>query len=179
MNRAIPRYRRVMVPLDGSPVAESIIPFIADIAGPLDMEIVLLRVVTPVAVQAGAPVPGVIQDEVAAKTTEARDYLARVAAELWQRGIRAQVRVRTGTPVHEILAATRECVANFIAMTTHGRSGLSRLLFGSVAEAVLRLADIPVLVMRLTAADAHARAAHEAALLAAADERRTNPSERN
>ena len=143
MNRAIPRYRRVVVPLDGSPVAESIIPFIADIAGPLDMEIVLLRVVTPVAVQAGAPVPGVIQDEVAAKTTEARDYLARVA------------------PVHEILAATRECVANLIAMTTHGRSGLSRLIFGSVAEAVLRLADIPVLVMRLTAADAHARADHE------------------
>ena len=57
-------------------------------------------------------------------------------------------------------------------MTTHGRSGLSRFVFGSVAEAVLRTADIPVLVMRLTAAEAHARAAHEATLLAEADERR-------
>jgi nucleotide-binding universal stress UspA family protein len=179
MNRAIRRYQRVVVPLDGSPVAESIIPFIADIAGPLDMEIVLLRVVTPVAVQAGPPLSGVIEQEVAARTSEARDYLARVAADLRERGIRAQVRVRAGTPVQEILAATRECAANLIAMTTHGRSGLSRLVFGSVAEAVLRLADIPVLVMRFTAADAHARAAHEAALLASADERRTVGRERN
>jgi nucleotide-binding universal stress UspA family protein len=172
MNRATPRYRRALVALDGSPVAESIVPFIVDIAGPLDMEIVLLRVVTPVVAQAGAPVPGVIAEELAARTTEARDYLARIAADVWGRGVRVQVRVRTGTPVQEILAAARESAADLIAMTTHGRSGLSRLVFGSVAEAVLRLADIPVLMMRLTAAEAHARAAHEATLLAAADERR-------
>jgi nucleotide-binding universal stress UspA family protein len=113
----------------------------------------------------------VIQDELAARTTDARDYLARVAAVLWERGIGVQLRVRTGTPVQEILALSRECGADLIAMTTHGRRGLSRLVFGSVAEAVLRLADIPVLVMRLTAAEAHARAAHEATPLAAADER--------
>ena len=172
MNRATPRYQRAVIPLDGSAVAESIIPFIVDIAGPLDMEIVLVRVVTPVVAGDGAGVTGVIQEELAARTSEARDYLARVAAELWERGIRVQVRVRTGTPVQEILAASRECAADLIAMTTHGRTGLSRLVFGSVAEAVLRLADIPVLVMRLTAAEAHARAAHEAALLEAADERR-------
>jgi nucleotide-binding universal stress UspA family protein len=162
MNRVAPRYRRVLVPLDGSPVAESIIPFIVDIAGPLDMEIVLLRVVTPAVVQAGAPVPGVVTEELAARTTEARDYLSTIAAELWGRGLRVQVRVRPGTAVQEILAATRECAADLIAMTTHGRSGLRRLVFGSVAEAVLRLADTPVLLMRLTAAEAHARAAHDA-----------------
>jgi nucleotide-binding universal stress UspA family protein len=161
--KTAPRYRRVLVPLDGSPVAESIIPFILDIAGPLDMEIVVLRVVTPVVVQVGAPVPGVITEELAARTTEARDYLSTIAAELWGRGVRVQLRVRAGTPVKEILAAARECAADLIAMTTHGRSGLRRLVFGSVAEAVLRLADIPVLLMPLTAAEAHARAAHEAA----------------
>ena len=166
MERGAARFRRVVVPLDGSPVAEGIVPFIVDIAGPLDMEIVLLRVVTPVAAQAGGgPVSRAIAEDLAARTTEARDYLASIAAELWGRGIRVQVRLRTGAPVQEILAVARECAADLIAMTTHGRSGLRRLVFGSVAEAVLRLADIPVLMMRLTAAEAHARAAQEAAFV--------------
>ena len=74
-----------------------------------------------------------------------------------------QVRVRTGSAVQEILAATREYGADLFAMTTHGRSGLRRLVFGSGAEAALRLAETPVLLMRLTAAETHARAAHEGA----------------
>jgi nucleotide-binding universal stress UspA family protein len=139
--------------LDGSPVAESIIPFIVDIAGPLDMEVVLLRVVTPAGIQAGAPVPGVIEQEIAATTAEARDYVARVADDLSARGIRVQIRVRTGAAVQEILAAAREYAADLIAMTTHGRSGLSRLVLGSVAESVLRLADVPILTMRFPATD--------------------------
>jgi nucleotide-binding universal stress UspA family protein len=55
--------------------------------------------------------------------------------------------------VQEILAAAREYAADLIAMTTHGRSGLSRLVLGSVAESVLRLADVPILTMRFPAAD--------------------------
>ena len=170
MDHAGPRYERVLVPLDGSPVAEAIIPFIADIAGPLSMEIVLLEVVTPDFIQVGAPVPGVLQEELTARMTEAKAYLTRVAADLGKRGIRVKVRVRNGEPVQQILDAARECRASLLAMTTHGRSGLSRLVFGSVTEGVLRLADIPVLAMRFTAADGHARAAHEATLRAAADE---------
>ena len=50
----------------------------------------------------------------------------------------------------EIVAAARESRADLIAMTTHGRSGLTRLVFGSMAEAVLRRAAIPVLMLRLT-----------------------------
>jgi len=57
---------------------------------------------------------------------------------------------RSGEPVAEIVAAARESGADIIAMTTHGRSGLGRILFGSVAGAVLRQAEIPVLMMRLT-----------------------------
>ena len=56
---------------------------------------------------------------------------------------------RAGEPVAEIVAAARESGADIIAMTTHGRSGFGRLLFGSVAEAVLRQVEIPVLMMRL------------------------------
>ena len=123
------------------------------------MEIVLVRVVTPRVIQAGAPVPGVIAEELAARTAEARDYLTTIAAKLSERGVRVKVRVRAGMAVEEILSATQESSADLIAMTTHGRSGLRRLLFGSVAEAVLRLAETPVLLMRGSAAEAHAGAA--------------------
>ena len=58
--------------------------------------------------------------------------------------------VRRGEPVAEIVTAARETGADVIAMTAHGRSGFSRLLLGSVAEAVLRQAEAPVLMMRRT-----------------------------
>ena len=70
--------------------------------------------------------------------------------------------VRRGEPTAEILAGARAADADLIAMTTHGRSGLGRLLFGSVAEAVLRQADIPVFLMRQSEAQVAARAAVEA-----------------
>jgi nucleotide-binding universal stress UspA family protein len=65
--------------------------------------------------------------------------------------------VRCGEPVAEILAATTEAEADLIILTSHGRSGFGRLLFGSVAEAVLRRADVPVFLMRQTAAQVAAR----------------------
>ena len=73
-----------------------------------------------------------------------------MAADLRGRGVRVTTDARHGDPVTELVAAARETGADLIAMTTHGRSGFGRLLFGSVAEAVLRQAEIPVLIMRLT-----------------------------
>jgi nucleotide-binding universal stress UspA family protein len=72
------------------------------------------------------------------------------------------MQVRFGEAVAEILAGAREVGADLIAMTTHGRGGLGRLLFGSVAEAVLRQAETPVFLMRQTKAQVAARAAWEA-----------------
>lgn len=92
----------------------------------------------------------------------ARDYPATIATDFWGRGVRVRTRVRSGAPMTEILTAARDVPADLIAMTTHGRSALSRLLFGSVAEAVLRQGEFPVCLMRLTAADALARAVREA-----------------
>jgi nucleotide-binding universal stress UspA family protein len=88
--------------------------------------------------------------------------LASVATGLRARGVRATTQVRFGNAVGEILAGAREAEADLIAMTTHGRGGLGRLLFGSVAEAVLRQAEIPVFLMRQTQAQVAARAAWEA-----------------
>jgi len=155
-------YKRALVPLDGSMVAEAIVPFILEIAGPLDMEVVLLRVIVPtppVLVEGGGPV---VADDVEKLRAGAEEYLADVAADLRARGVRVTTHVRFGNAVAEILDGARETEADLIAMTTHGRGGLGRLLFGSVAEAVLRQSDMPVFLMRQTKEQVAARAAWEA-----------------
>jgi len=143
-------YKRVLVPLDGSLVAEGILPFILEIAGPLDLAVVLVRVVPwrpPPAIERGSYSP---VDDIQTSMDKACAYLAGIARGLRARVVRVETRVRYGDPTHEILAGAAETGADLIAMTTHGRSGLGRLLFGSVAEAVLRRADVPVFLMRLT-----------------------------
>jgi nucleotide-binding universal stress UspA family protein len=141
-------YKRVLVPLDGSLVAEGIIPFIMEIAGPLDLQVVLLRVLVPVPPMAVEGTRQVVIEDCAKHRAEADEYLAALAGELRAKGVRVTKDVRRGEPVAEILAGAREAEADLIAMTTHGRSGLGRLLFGSVAEAVLRQAEVPVFLMR-------------------------------
>jgi len=145
-------YQRVLVPLDGSRVAEAILPFIEQIAGPLDMEVLLVRVVPLTSMdvvamakeaQAGAPI---------LRELDAQAYLEPLVASLKAKGVRAGARVRIGDPATEIVAAAKEINADLIAMTTHGRSGLGRLLFGSVAEAVLRGSPIPVFLLRTSEA---------------------------
>ena len=145
-------YQRVLVPLDGSRVAEAILPFIEQIAGPLDMEVLLVRVVPLTSMdvvamakeaQAGAPI---------LRELDAQGYLEPLVASLKAKAVRAGARVRIGDPATEIVAAAKEINADLIAMTTHGRSGLGRLLFGSVAEAILRGSPIPVFLMRMTEA---------------------------
>lgn len=150
MSRRWPIYKRVLIPFDGSPLAEGILPFILQIAGPLDLEVILVRVMQPIMPLAIEGTRHFTVDDVTARLKEAREYLASVAADLRGRGVRVTTDARHGDPVTELVAAARETGADLIAMTTHGRSGLGRLLFGSVAEAVLRQAEIPVLMMRLT-----------------------------
>src|ERR1051325_2504886 len=143
-------YKRVLVPVDGSDVAEAILPFILDIAGPLDLEVVLLQVNRPIPPLAMEGTRYVEVDDVEERREAAKAYLAGLVAEMKAKGIEAETRVRRGEPGEEILAAAREEDADLIAMTTHGRTGPARLLFGSVAEGVLRHASVPVFLMRQT-----------------------------
>ena len=141
-------YKRVLVPLDGSPLAEAIIPFLTQIAGPLDMSIILLRVLEPVPLAVIEGVRQTIVDVSEARAEDAKTYLGSVAATLKARGIETSCEVRSGRPDLQIVETAREIGVNLIAMSTHGRSGLGRLLFGSVAEQVLRHAEVPVFMMR-------------------------------
>jgi nucleotide-binding universal stress UspA family protein len=147
-------YKRALVPLDGSIVAESVIPFILQVAGPLDLEVTLLSVVVPTPSAVMDAGPAVIDS---AEKLSAEAYLMPFANELRANGVRATIAVRRGEPVAEILAGAREAQADLIIMTTHGRTGFGRLLFGSVAEGILRRADVPVFLMRQTEARLAAR----------------------
>jgi nucleotide-binding universal stress UspA family protein len=158
---------KILVPLDGSMLAESIIPFLLEIAGPRDVQVALLRVLVPVPPTAGEEIRaegsllrGLVGGGRGREDfVKSEEYLASIAAELRARRVRVTATVRRGNPVAEILAGAREADADLIAMTTHGRSGLSRLLFGSVAAAVLSEAAVPVFLIRQTEAQVSERAA--------------------
>ena len=144
-------YERVLVPLDGSELAEAILPLIERMAGPLDAEFVLLRVVEPVSPAEAIASAGVIApDSFALREMEAKQYLHGVERRLSKKGLRARVHVALGAPAEEILAAAKMTGADLIAIATHARSALGRLVFGSVAETVLHAASIPVLMIRMT-----------------------------
>jgi nucleotide-binding universal stress UspA family protein len=141
-------HKRVLVALDGSTSSEAVLRFVLEIAGPLDMTVLLLRVVE-------SPIPPMADDFYRApvetledRRRDAEEYLAPIAAALRARGVETAWAVRRGRPEDEILAAAAESGVDLIAMATHGRTGFGRLLFGSVAEAVLRRATVPVFMIR-------------------------------
>ena len=158
-----PGFKRALIPLDGSLVAEAILPAFLPLAHPLGMEVALVRVVVPTV--KAVPVDEVPVESVAAVPSiermleDVEAYLRAVAATPVFDGLKVVTTVRSGEAPHEIIAAAREIDADVIAMTTHGRTGLKRLLFGSVAEAVLRMADIPVFMLRAAFLEAAVRVA--------------------
>jgi nucleotide-binding universal stress UspA family protein len=141
-------HRRVLVALDGSPMAEAVLRFLLEIAGPLDMTVVLIRVLEPIPPMVIEGVRHLVLEDVASRRRDAEEYLAPIAAALRAQGVDVSWQVRRGRAAEEILAAAAESNVDLIAMATHGRTGLGRLLFGSVAEAVLRQAPVPVFMIR-------------------------------
>jgi nucleotide-binding universal stress UspA family protein len=139
----------MLVPLDGSDLAETILPLVEQVAGPLEAEVILLRVVEPVSTAAALVSAGVVSpDTLARHELEAKRYLAQMEPRLAKKGLRVRTQVANGPPAKEILVAAQAISADLIAMVTHGRSGLGRVLLGSVAEAVLRASPVPVLLIR-------------------------------
>jgi nucleotide-binding universal stress UspA family protein len=141
-------HKRVLVALDGSMSSEAMLRFVLEIAAPLDMTVLLLRVVEPLTPMIGDDIYRPTLDDIEARRRDAEDYLAPIAGALRARGVHTAWEVRRGRPEEQILAAAEESGVDMIAMATHGRTGLGRLLFGSVAEGVLRRASVPVFMMR-------------------------------
>jgi nucleotide-binding universal stress UspA family protein len=130
----------LIVPLDGSPLAEAALPFAEDLAQKLSAEVMLVRVV---------PFAGAIVDESTPPTgeIEARTYLGSLTERLRSAGLAVQSRVLGGLPVEHILALASQSPDSLVVLTTHGRSAFTRWFVGSVAEGVVRAASVPVLVI--------------------------------
>ena len=136
-------YKRILVPLDGSPLAEGVLPHVQELARSIGAEVVLLRVAFAHIFPGADPV----ETQVTA-VQEAEAYVADRARTLQDAGVRAEGKVRYGDPVEEIVDHVTWDHIDLIAMATHGRTGLKRVVLGSVAEQVLRRSPIPMLLLR-------------------------------
>lgn len=154
-----PRFGRVLVPLDGSPESEAVLPHVAWLHEARDAELVLVRVVpSPLEVGSLYGVPSVRLEGDAHRWQReaARSYLEEVAARMARtRGLAGELPPRVSLRVVEassaaegILEAARVHGVDLVALSTHGRSGLGRVVVGSVADKVIRGAAVPVLAVR-------------------------------
>ena len=145
-------FQRVMVALDGSALSEAVLPWVRRLLAETAAKVWLIHAVAPDPdwvwgyatlgqPMALPPMPPIDYRALG------QAYLDRVAADL-QGGDRLQTLVREGEPAPVLVAAATETDADVIAMCTHGRSGLARLVLGSVAERVLRGTTRPVLLIR-------------------------------
>jgi nucleotide-binding universal stress UspA family protein len=130
----------LILPLDGSPLAESALPYAEDLSQQLKAEVVLARAV---------PFGGAYVDEKTPLTgeIEATTYLQGMVGRLRADGVVAQWRVLGGLPTPYILDLAKQTPQSLIVLTTHGRSALARWFVGSVAEGIVRAAEVPVLVI--------------------------------
>lgn len=143
---------RILIALDGSPIAERVLEPAASLGRALEAECTLLRVVNPLGLMGDLPAvlaPRMARAMAAQQEIEAKDYLNEIAWWIHDRGVDAKTRVVISEhPARAILAEAERERAAFIAMGTHGRSGVSRMLMGSVAGQVLQGTRIPLLLYR-------------------------------
>ncbi len=146
MNLAPRHPRRILVPLDGTPGSDGILPHVYRLAhaDPGHTELVLLTVLPP-----GAP-------ERNAWRAAARQHLVGLRERLGKRGAGIRTRVVEGEPAAQVLEVARTLDAELVAMATHGRTGLDRWVRGSVAEQVLQESPVPVFLATPRAADVDA-----------------------
>ena len=144
-------YESILVPLDGSERSEQILPHAAELAEKFGTKLLLLQVITPIYHMESLERPGyaqVILEDVREMKTSASTYLKSHKLRLNEQGIGAEFRVVEGQPVEAILAVADEANVDMIAMSSHGRTGLPRVFYGSVAAGILHGTNRPLLLIR-------------------------------
>ena len=145
-------FQKILVCLDGSKLAEQILPYAAEQAARFSGSLVLFQVVslasipTPTGIES-VPV-AVPNDQLAEAEDAARDYLNGLALPLRDKGMKVQCVTTVGHPAESIVSYAEENGFDLVAIATHGRSGLRRLVFGSVADYVIRKSGLPILLIK-------------------------------
>jgi nucleotide-binding universal stress UspA family protein len=145
-------YKKILVPLDGSELAECVIPHVETVVkGPKDCKVILFRVVPPLRL-------GGIESRISpAERTRleedslnvAREYLEKVAKGLRSEGIKVEIDAVLGEAKEELVEYAEQNEIDLIIIATHGRSGVGRWVWGSVAERVMHASCVPVLMVRV------------------------------
>ncbi len=141
-------YKKILVPLDGSALAEEILPHVETLAKTLEVEVILLRVIIEPAAEFIFSDPSIGSTIIRELEAESLDYLTKIRSKLQHSGIHTSIALRQGQIAETILTVAKEQSADLIAMSTHGRSGLQRWLMGSIADRIVHHSPVPVLLVR-------------------------------
>ena len=145
----LPQLKRIVVPLDGTPFAEQVLPHAKKLARAYDAELLLFRATSLMS-------SGVIGSDVAVLETKmieinrnkARDYLKGIRFNLEAEGFKVRVKVGVGQPTDAILTYAKQVDADLIAISTHAPGAIRRMVMGSVADALIRAGQVPVLTTK-------------------------------
>lgn len=152
-------YKRILVPLDGSELAEKALPQAEGLAEAFGATIHLVHVVSRLPMLEATRAGGfetaqtvelsmdVARRQVEAQQARGRTYLEQVADGLRGKGIKVETALREGAADEQIIAYTKERGVDLIVMSTHGYGGLRRFFVGSVTDRVVRSGEVPVLVV--------------------------------
>jgi nucleotide-binding universal stress UspA family protein len=143
-------YSNILVPLDGSDRAEAILLHVEELALRYQAKVIFLQVVEPTPIVMGpeGALVALHQQELERRTKWAQSYLAARQEELHKKGIETRTCIAYGPVVEAIIDTAEREGADLIAIASHGRTGLSRVFYGSVAAGVLHRVDRPLLLVR-------------------------------
>jgi nucleotide-binding universal stress UspA family protein len=140
-------YKNILVPLDGSDLAECVLPHVEAITSGCEVKnVTFVHVAEPIGL--AQPQSEELQEAQASYMSATQDYLTGVAGRFSYGGANVRLEVIDGPAVESIAGFARENDVDLIVMATHGRSGISRWVWGSVADRVLRSSGAPVLLVR-------------------------------
>jgi len=145
--------RNILVPLDGSRLAEAVLPLVRDLAPALGAQVTLVRVVTTlppafVVVPDVASSPAYLRAALGEARENVEAYLQQVSADLATAGVTVISLMPAGQAAAELLDLLRDGAYDLVAMTTHGRTGIKRWTMGSVTERLVEASHTPVLLLR-------------------------------
>ena len=145
-------FKHILVPLDGSHLAEAAMPAALELASRFNSKLSLARVTRTPYIASGLDGSAYVDFGMTLRQQEfdeADAYLQMMRRNLLQKNYPVEIFIREGDSIAEaILAIAEEQDVDTIVMSTHGRGGMSRLVFGSVADRVLRQATVPVVLIR-------------------------------
>jgi nucleotide-binding universal stress UspA family protein len=146
-------YKKILVPLDGSELAECVLPHVESIARGCGVQnVVFLRVIEPFHMRSGFYYSLFNEEDIksinSGMTAVAEDYLRQLTERTKYDGVIVQSEIITGKVAESIAEYASKNDIDLIIIATHGRSGVSRWVWGSVADRILRSACVPILMVR-------------------------------